>query len=106
MNKLDFSVSLRAKGLSKDEMIKEMNVNGFDASEIKYYLKKSDEVYINQLLANKESRNLTKTNRTFKSVVLVISLLLLVSVFFGYASIGLIGLFILWSLVKFGSYRR
>ncbi|SHH33725.1 hypothetical protein SAMN05444148_1776 [Winogradskyella jejuensis] len=87
-------------------MIKEMNVNGFDASEIKYYLKKSDEVYINQLLANKESRNLTKTNRTFKSVVLVISLLLLVSVFFGYASIGLIGLFILWSLVKFGSYRR
>lgn len=95
MNKLDYGVSLRAKGLSRDEIIKEMDLNGFDASEVKYYLKKSDEVYISQLLANKESRNLTKTNKALKSIVLIISLLLLIGVFLGYVSLGLIGLFVL-----------
>ena len=106
MNKLDFCVSLREKGLDKNEMVKEMAKNGFDQSEIDFFLKKSDEIYLNQLLNNKQSGGLTKSSRTVKSIVLLISLVLLAGVFFGYASIGLIGLFVFWSLVKFGSYRK
>lgn len=106
MNKLDFSISLREKDLGKNAMINEMEENGFDQSEIDFYLKKSDEIYLNQLLNNKQSTKPTKSSRTFKSITLLISLVLLAGVFFGYASIGLIGLFIFWSLVKFGSYRR
>jgi hypothetical protein len=107
LNKLDFSVSLREKGLSKNEITQEMKANGFDESDIEFYLKKSDEIYINQLLNNKQLSKLkTKSNRIFKTAVLIISLLLLVAVFYGYARIGLIGLFIFWSLVRFVSYRR
>jgi hypothetical protein len=47
MNKLDCSISLRAKKLSRKEIIEEMNKNGFDESEISYYLKKSDDIYLN-----------------------------------------------------------
>ena len=83
-----------------------MKANGFDESDIEFYLKKSDEIYINQLLNNKPSKLKKKSNRFFKTAVLIISLLLLVAVFYGYARIGLIGLFVFWSLVKFGSYRR
>lgn len=107
MNKLDYSVSLREKGLSKNEITQEMKANGFDEADIEFYLKKSDEIYINQLLNNKSPSKLKrKSNRVFKTAVLIISLLLLVAVFYGYARIGLIGLFVFWSLVKFGSYRR
>ncbi|MCK8521052.1 hypothetical protein M0D21_05715 [Aquimarina sp. D1M17] len=106
MNKLDFSISLRAKGLSKQEIIKEMVANEFDESDIKYYLKKSDEIYLNQLLNNKRTKDPIKPKRTLKSIALILSLVLLIGVFYGYLSIGLIGLFILWSLVKFGTYRR
>ena len=107
MNKLNYSVSLREKGLSKNEIIQEMKANGFDKTDIEFYLKKSDEIYINQLLNNKSLSKLKKkSNRLFKTAVLIISLLLLVAVFYGYARIGLIGLFVFWSLVKFGSYRR
>jgi hypothetical protein len=106
VNKLDFSLSLRAKGLSKKEIIEQMDANGFDGTEIKYYLKKSDEIYLNQLLNNKQSNESTKSNRTFKSLALIVSLILLVGVFYGYASLGIIGLFILWDLLKYGSYRK
>ncbi len=106
MNKLDYSVSLREKGLSKNEITQEMKANDFNEADIEFYLKKSDEIYINQLLNNKPSKLKRKSNRVFKTAVLIISLLLLVAVFYGYARIGLIGLFIFWSLVKFGSYRR
>ena len=106
MNKLDFSVSLRAKGLSKEEIIKEMNANGFDENDIKYYLKKSDDIYLNQLLSNKKTEEPTKSNRTLKFITLILSLVLLIGIFYGYLSVGLIGLFILWHLIKSGSYRR
>lgn len=106
MNKLDFSISLREKGLDKNEMINEMQLNGFEPSEVEFYLKKSDDIYLNQLLNNKQSRRLTKSSRTFRSITLLISLVFLLGVFFGHVSIGLIGLFVFWSLVKFGSYRR
>lgn len=106
MNKLDFSVSLRAKGLSKEEIIREMNANGFDENDIKYYLKKSDDIYLNQLLSNKKTEEPTKSNRTLKFITLILCLVLLVGIFYGYLSVGLIGLFILWHLIKSGSYRR
>ena len=93
MNKLNFSVSLREKGLSKNEITQEMKAKGFDEADIEFYLKKSDEIYINQLLNNKSPSKLKKkSNRFFKTAVLIISLLLLVAVFYGYARIGLIGL--------------
>jgi len=106
VNKLDFSIALREKGLGKNEMIKEMKKSGFNQSEINFYLKKSDEIYLNQLLNNKQSGQSTKSSQTFKSIILLISLDLLAAVFLGYASIGLIGLFVFWSLIKFGSFRR
>ena len=106
MNKLEYSISLRAKGLSKNEMIIDMQNNGFEDSEIDYYTKRSDEVYLNQLLSNKQTRKTQQYSRTFKSIVLLISFILLLFVFFDYARIGILGLFIFWSLVKFGSYKR
>jgi hypothetical protein len=106
VNKLDYSISLRAKGLSKEAIIKEMGANGFNESEIKFYLKKSDDIHLKQLLNNKRSKSQTKFSRVFKTVILIISLLLLLVVFYGHATIGLIGLFLFWSLVKFSSYRK
>ncbi len=106
MNKLDFSISLREKGLGKNEMIREMEKNGFDQGEMDFYLKKSDEIYLNQLLNNKQSVGSEKSSRTIKSIALFLSLVLLVGVLLGNVSVGLIGLFVLWSLVKFGLYRR
>lgn len=106
MNKLNFSISLRERGLAKNEMIREMKQNGFELSEIDYYLKKSDEIHLNHLLKNKKASGNTKSSRTFKSLILLMTLLLLAAVFFGYVSIGLLGLFILWGLVKFGSFRK
>lgn len=71
-----------------------MGANGFDESEIKYYLKKSDEIHLNQLLNNKLSESQTKFTRVFKTVILIINLFLLLVVFYGHATIGLIGLFL------------
>ncbi len=39
-------------------------------------------------------------------IALALSLILLIGVFFGYATIGLLGLFIIWSLVGYSSYRK
>ena len=51
MNKLDYSVSLRAKGLVTEEIKEKMKEKGFDDSEITYYLKKSaDSLLINAFL--------------------------------------------------------
>lgn len=83
-----------------------MNANGFDENDIKYYLKKSDDIYLNQLLSNKKTEEPTKSNRTLKFITLILCLVLLVGIFYGYLSVGLIGLFILWHLIKSGSYRR
>ncbi|OIQ30952.1 MAG: hypothetical protein BM564_01710 [Bacteroidetes bacterium MedPE-SWsnd-G2] len=104
MNKLDYSVSLRAKGLSKADIITEMTAQGFDDSEIKYYLKKSDEIYLNQLLNTKPSKTQKTSIRGVKTFVLIAGLLLLIAAFYGYIGIGLLGLCLCWSLIKFGSY--
>jgi fatty-acid desaturase len=105
MNKLNFSISLREKGFSKNEMINKMEQNGFDQSEIQFYLKKSDKIYLDRIIKRKRSKKSAKSSRLFKTITLLITLVLLAGVFFGYASVGIIGLLIFWSLVKFGSYR-
>lgn len=105
MNKLDFSISLREKGLDSRAIKKKMKENGFEDSEIQYYLKKSDEIFLNQFIQYKTSKS-KKNNRSLKMITLLLSLLLLSGVFFGYATIGLIGLFIMWSLVGYSTYKR
>ncbi len=103
MNKLDFSISLREKGLDSGDIKKKMKENGFKDSEIQYFLKKSDEIFLNQYIQYKTSKS-KKNNRSIKMIALVLSLILLTGVFFGYATIGLIGLFFIWTLVGYSSY--
>jgi hypothetical protein len=106
MNKLNYSIWLREKGLDSNDIKKKMKEKGFEESEIQYYLKKSDEIFLKQLIRNnKTSKSKGKLGKGIKMVVLVLSLLLLISAFLGYARIGLIGLFIIWSLVGFSSFR-
>ncbi len=106
MNKLDYSVSLRAKGLRSEDIKKKMEEKGFDESEIQYYLKKSDEIFLNQSIHYKGFKPKGKGNKHLKMIALGLSLLLLISVLLGYARMGLLGLFIVWGLVGYSSYRR
>lgn len=105
MNKLDFSISLREKGLSSKDIKKEMKERGFDDSEIQYYLKKSDEIFLNQSYRYDRYKSKGKNNGKLKMFTLIISLVLLTGVFLGYATIGFIGLFILWSIIGYGSFK-
>jgi hypothetical protein len=109
MNKLNYSISLREKGFASNEMKKKMREKGFEDSEILYYLKRSDEIYLNQLIRdNKTSQSKGKLSKGIKIIIIIIlalSLMLLISAFLGYATIGIFGLFIIWSLVGFSSYR-
>ena len=106
MNKLDFSVSLRAKGLSSEDIKKKMEDKGFEDSEIQYYLKKSDEIFLNQSIHYKRLKPKGKSKNVIKMVALGLSFMLLISVLFGYVKIGLLGLFILWSIVGLSTYKR
>lgn len=107
MNKLEYSISLREKGFDSNEMKKKMKEKGFEESEIQYYLKRSDEIFLNRLIRNnKISKPEGKLGKGVKVLVMLFSLMLLVSAFLGYARIGLLGLFIIWSLVGLSSYRR
>ncbi|THV59965.1 hypothetical protein EZV76_05235 [Flagellimonas alvinocaridis] len=99
MNKLDYSISLRAKGLGAEEIKKKMEEKGFDDSEIQYYLKKSDEIFLDQSIHYKGLKSRGTNKNTLRMISLVLTLLLLFSVFFGYVRIGLLGLVILWSIV-------
>ena len=103
MNKLDFSISLREKGLDSGDIRKKMKEKGFEDSEIQYYLKKSDEIFLNQHIQYKTAK-FKKSKRGLKTIALVLSLILLTGVFFGYGTIGFIGLFIMWTLVGYSSY--
>jgi hypothetical protein len=106
MNKLNYSIWLREKGLDSNDIKKKMKEKGFEESEIQYYLKKSDEIFLKHLIRNnKTSKSKGKLGKGIKMVVLGLSLLLLISAFLGYARIGLIVLFIIWSLVGFSSFR-
>ncbi len=102
MDKLEYSISLRKKGLISDEIKKKMKEKGFDDAEVQYYLKRSDEIFINQSINYKRSKSGGKYKSGLKMIALVLSLILLIGVFFGYATMGLLGIFIIWVL---GGYR-
>ncbi|WP_299251798.1 hypothetical protein [uncultured Lacinutrix sp.] len=106
MNKLDYSISLRKKGFGSNEIKKRLKEEGLEESQIQYYLKKSDEIFLNQLINNNKSESSGKTVLGIKMIALVLSLLLLFAVFFGYARIGLLGLFVIWSLIGYSSFRK
>ena len=84
MNKLDFSISLRAKGLGTEDIKQKMKEKGFADSEIPYYLKKSDEIFLNQSIHYKGLKPKGTNKNTFKVISLALTLLLLLSVFFGF----------------------
>ena len=50
MDKLDYSISLREKGIASNDIKKKMKEKGFEEPEIQYYLKKSDEIFLNKLI--------------------------------------------------------
>jgi hypothetical protein len=106
MNKLEYSISLREKGLGSDDIKKKMKEKGFEESEIQFYLKKSDEIFLNQLIQSKISKPKGKLNNGVKIMTLTLGLILLLSAFFGYVTIGLLGLFIIWSFVRNNSNRK
>lgn len=106
MNKLDFSILLRVKGLDTVDIKKKMKEKEFEDSEIQYYLKRSDEIFLNQSIHYKGLKSKGKNKNGIKMIALALILVLLVGVFFGFATIGLVGLFIIWSLVRSSSYRR
>ena len=106
MNKLEYSISLREKRFASNDIKKKMKEKGFEGSEIQYCLKKSDEIFLNKLNRNNTtSKPKGKLSKSIKMTLLALSLMLLVSAFLGYARIGIIGLFIIWSLVGLNSYR-
>lgn len=106
MNKLDYSVSLRAKGLSSEDIKKKMEEKGFADSEIQYYLKKSDEIFLNQSINYKGLKSKRTNKSTLKIISLVLTLLLLLSVLLGFVRIGILGLIILWGIVGFVTSRK
>ena len=106
MDKLEYSISLRKKGLISDEIKKKMKEKGFDDAEVQYFLKRSDEIFINQSMSYKRSKSGGKYKSGLKMIALVLSLILLIGVFFGYATMGLLGIFIIWVLVGYSSFRK
>jgi hypothetical protein len=106
MDKLDYSISLRENGHDSKDMKRKMREKGFTDSEIPYYLKKSDEIFLNHSIKYRKSKSKRKNRNGMKMITLALSFILLTSAFFGYATIGLAGLFIIWSLVGYSSYRK
>ena len=83
-----------------------MEEQGFEDAEIQYYLKKSDEIFLNQSINYKGLKPKGKSKNVIKTIALVFSFILLISVFLGYVKIGVLGLVILWSMVSFSTYKR
>jgi hypothetical protein len=106
MNTLDFCLSLREKGLDAVAIKKKMQEKGFKDSEISYYLKKSDDIFLNQLIQKKRIKPGKKRGNLIKIIALVFSLLLLIGVLLGYLRISILGLFIVWGIVGYSSYRK
>ena len=112
MNTLEFVISLRQKGLDSAEIKSEMLKQGFEESEITSFMKKSDEIFLNQFNSKqipkqiKKPSSLLKVIEFVKKIALALSLILLVAVLFGYIRTGILGIIILWSLAEFGSSRN
>lgn len=83
-----------------------MKEKGFEDSEIQYYLKKSDEIFLNQSINYKGLKPKGKSKNVIRTIALALTFLLLLSVLLGYAKIGILGLVILWSMVSFSTYKR
>jgi len=106
INKLDYCVSLRERGIASNEIKKMLKDQGLDPSQIQYYIKKSDDIFLERLIQNKNSRDEGKTKNRIKTTILILSLLLLLSAFLGYIQMGLTGLFIVWSLIGYSSFSK
>lgn len=106
MNGLDYSISLREKGLTSNQIKDKMRAKGFEESQIQFYLKKSDEIHLDNLIQNRKPKSAKKIKNGLKMAALLFSFFLLYLVFFGYATIGLLGLFFIWSIIGYGSYRK
>jgi len=106
MNKLDYSISLREKGLGAEEIKKKMRARGFSDAQTEYYFKKSDEIFLNQSVNYRKSKSKGKHKNSLKMITLALSFMLLICVFLGYAKIGLLGLFFVWTLIGYSSYRK
>ena len=83
-----------------------MQEKGYKDSEISYYLKKSDEIFLNKLIQKKRRKPGKKRGNIIKVIALVFSLLLLIVVLLGYLRIGVLGLIIVWTIVGYSSYRK
>lgn len=102
MDKLKFCLSLRERGHDTNEIKKIMKAQGFKDSEIQYYLKTSDNIFLKQLT---DKNKLKKPNKSLKTIGLFLSLILLISVLLGYTTIGILGLFAIWSILGFSTSR-
>lgn len=103
-NKLDYSISLRNEGLSTNEITSKLLENGFSESQIEYYLKRSDEIFLSKSIHYKSQKSKKTSKRGLKTLVLILSLVLLSLVFFGYYGIGLLGLILFWTLIRYSSF--
>ncbi|MGV6831241.1 MAG: hypothetical protein ACWA5P_06730 [bacterium] len=106
MNKLTYCISLREKGLDSKQIKEELNIKGYSQKEIDYYLRKSDDIFLNNTIKSKKGTPQTGNKHSLKMLVLILSLILLVLVFYGYLEIGLLGIFILWSAIGYGAFKR
>lgn len=105
MDKLDYCLSLRIKGLYSSEIKRRCLKKGFDESEIENLLKVSDDLFLNQSYQRKENKFKRRFSKVVKTFILVLNLWLLIGIFFGYAYTGIIGLIIIWVLISmFGAF--
>lgn len=106
MSHLNDIVSLRKQGLSSSEIRTKLKEDGVEESQIQYYLQKSDELFYNQMTKSKknETTSTNNTNKVLKIIVLILCLLLLISIFLGYITTGLLGLLVIWILIRFSSF--
>ena len=106
MNHLDYSVSLRVKGFSKNEIKQKLFEKGLDEAQVDYYLKKSDEIFLNGTHSNTKKDHSKTNTYILKIIILALSLFLLCLIFFGYLRVGLIWLLLLWIIISFSALRR
>ena len=105
-DKLDWSISLRLEGLTSSEIKEKMKENNFSDSQIEYYLKKSDEIFLSESIRYRSRKSKKRSKRGIKMFTLVACLGLLALVFYGYYGIGLLGLLFLWTLIRYSSFDR
>ncbi|AGC78022.1 hypothetical protein LX97_03112 [Nonlabens dokdonensis] len=106
MSQLNDIVSQRKKGLSSSEIRQKLEEDGVEEAQIQFYLQKSDELFFNQMMSPKKTETASTNNATkvIKIITLILCLLLLISIFLGYITTGLLGLLIIWILIRYSSF--